>query len=656
MLRLGSRESFGRSVGVWKPVQTDLGLQFHRSKAYSDWTYWADVEVIAPKTDKARVVMIGESAAHGFMCEPHVTPASMISQMSADVVDLEVVDLTRNGLDYHRMLETIESSSVLEPDVLVVWAGNNWYAWGAERTPRSRLSVELTEQLTGDLRMGLPATQIAPRLADTMAAQVRRMLDTISSYRTLRGKPVVIVVPEWNVCDWRSVNGRVVIGPDRAVEERWHKLYGEAQLALEGEQDSKAEAIAADMICLKVAGGAAAYEILGECHRRSGRLSTAREWFEKARMALLPLPLFREPCCYAAVQSALSTQAPQYGFHVVDLASCFATILKSPLPDRRLFLDFCHLSYRGINLAAAAIQSVVTRALGGGNSLIAPETRVAETATMTFDCHLSAALFNASQAQAADLVRFHVSVALNVIKHDDIPISRFLDAYELAAPTVLSPAYADFQHPGLRFPVLNRLLLSFPDWASDKSFSSDFWAIVRTMTDGEERLRSDLRYVGSGPGPMELLRRSHRDSSEFLLEELWLRSSPIFRSFVPRAGFTFLSPDRQAYRCKLCYRTKYCTDPGDAVIVEVNGKEVVKLPASRKWVTKYVDIRTEFVKPFANRIELVWPSSGPPAEAALADRLATAAASGESWSSFTVWGEIAVAELTVRPVANECSD
>jgi hypothetical protein len=118
-------------VGIWRSVETPSGRQFLREpvpEAYS--RHWADVAQIARKTTRPRVVLVGASVARGALCEPHICPASALRALATrnfGANAIEVVDLARTALMLDQAFDLMDASLQLEPDGIVLFAGNNWH-------------------------------------------------------------------------------------------------------------------------------------------------------------------------------------------------------------------------------------------------------------------------------------------------------------------------------------------------------------------------------------------------------------------------------------------------------------------------------------------------------------------------------------------------
>ena len=70
------------------------------------------------------------------------------------------------------------------------------------------------------------------------------------------------------------------------------------------------------------------------------------------------------PQADSAARGVLAAAAHRHGFATVDLREVFCRAIGSPLPGRRLFLDYCHLTAEGMHLAMAAVAHTLLRQAG----------------------------------------------------------------------------------------------------------------------------------------------------------------------------------------------------------------------------------------------------------------------------------------------------
>ena len=117
-------------VGIWKRKSGDKEAPRVRLPDRRDeWFYWADKERIEPKRCKWRVALLGESVARGYLYDPHFNPASALeemlkSQLAAGKID--IVDLAKSNQTLQELKVIVGQCLALRPDIIVIFAGNNW--------------------------------------------------------------------------------------------------------------------------------------------------------------------------------------------------------------------------------------------------------------------------------------------------------------------------------------------------------------------------------------------------------------------------------------------------------------------------------------------------------------------------------------------------
>ncbi len=119
------------SLGVWRRESPGMQMPFIRDPRKDDeWFYWAKQERIEPKRARWRVVLLGESVARGYFYDPHFNPAGVLQTILESVLGpgkIDVVDLARSNLRIPELRACIGQSLALSPDLLVIFAGNNWH-------------------------------------------------------------------------------------------------------------------------------------------------------------------------------------------------------------------------------------------------------------------------------------------------------------------------------------------------------------------------------------------------------------------------------------------------------------------------------------------------------------------------------------------------
>src|SRR5882757_4690061 len=118
------------TIGIWK-LCTKNGDTFYErdSQNKSTWTSWAKTHRLFPTSPNKRIVLLGESVARGYFYDPRYNVATELRDILKQwdiLAHNEVIDLAKVGCGPEELLGLARSCLVLKPDMIVVFAGNNW--------------------------------------------------------------------------------------------------------------------------------------------------------------------------------------------------------------------------------------------------------------------------------------------------------------------------------------------------------------------------------------------------------------------------------------------------------------------------------------------------------------------------------------------------
>lgn len=586
-------------VGIWQEGPEG----YRRAEALRDeWRFWADVQLIPPKRERKRLLLLGESVARGFLYDPDFNPARALESCLPAALGqpIEIVDLAKTNLIGPQLTALIRTASALEPDVLVIFAGNNWLLADS----RDRLLEAAALREGGALGL---KTRREQRLA-TFVATLRQQLNELSARL-----PIVLIVPEINLADWR-LDGKADapwLPPGR--NRRWLECRKAALSALAFQHLDEAAALAREMVELDGGTAAAGWTLLADCARDTGDLTAARTCLEKARDAHLWDFTHQTPRAVSVIQSALRDCALPGRISVVDLPSCFATWQGGELPGRRLFLDYCHLSAEGIRVAMAATALKVADLLGTGRALPGIESLVSEipppSPYLEATAHFVAALHSSYGGQPASFVSY---LCHEAAKSPEVAqaMREYLEVRTRSAPTWACTAFERLSLNAT--PFLQRYILLNPKLfdpvllpaIADELEKNDLPSIAFL-----EELRKSERSLTECP--RDLLDPYHRAS----LEDLdWLEWPTHFRrAYSPTSRFPWISHSSREVVFKLNCRRTGTTDPGEFA-VRINGTGVIRLPLTHEWSTFRFSAPENLVRSGVNWLEINWPLDLPSGE------------------------------------------
>jgi hypothetical protein len=388
-----------RPISIWAPRRTGGELTFVRPEPSPFGDHYAATRVLPARKapGRRRVCVFGESVAAGYLYAPHLSAASALAAWLTELSELagpsayEVVDLARTNETLDGLAATVEASLQLDPDLLVLFAGNNWNLLETpEVSPYAPSADDRRTYAAALAQAGVAGpVGLARRNLDGRA---RSALDRIAEVTREARMPVVVVVPEVNLADWESRQPPVWLPGDGVA--RWFGALDAARAALSRKDAAAAEDAAWRMIALDESSGPVPFRLLARAWAARGREAEARD-AALAEVDAVHYPLLcflAAPQATTAARSLLAEAAVRHGWTAVDLRPVFAAHTGSLLPGRRLFLDYCHLTSEGMRVALAAVAVEAARLAprpggsgaragaawtdllrGGGGPAVAPE-------------------------------------------------------------------------------------------------------------------------------------------------------------------------------------------------------------------------------------------------------------------------------------------
>lgn len=613
--------SYGHNVGIWEPRVANGKVSFvRRMEAMEEWTYWADVGRIEPKGEKLRVLLIGESVARGYLYDPVFNPAmalQTILEAQFGEGKVEVIDLARTNLGF-QVLEVALSALQMEPDMAIMWAGNNWYI-------SEPLPSEIAEFDEAIAQHGIVASKEV--IDNQLARTAKRIVNQICLAYASKGVSLAWMIPEFNLRDWQDTQTSAPY-LSVALNKQWFDLHDEAQSALRDRDFARAASLAERMIEIDHGLCVAGYYILAECSRKANDLESERKYLTLARDATSwDLSKTAVPRAYSVMQDAVREEVSLHNVQVIDLPALFKEYLKGEIPDRRLFLDYCHVTTEGIQVSMAAAASCVLRALKGIErpwyTLV--DDRVAPSPETEAEASFLAAIINAHCAQPYELVHYFCARALNYSRH----VSQWmLDYLELqtqsSVPMRMSETEEKMWREGsplirnllrLNKKRLHRLLLKVIINALEDAGIQARERVERICVEEHSVTRKaadllDYYYCCAGTQSPEMTRLNSTD-------ERYRPDAEYYRAYWPESTFVFVGEAGCAVRLFLTCRLRKRTSEA-ALGIYLNGKPQLRMTIDCNWSTWDINLPGEAVLNGLNEIAISWPMPEFDADEALA--------------------------------------
>ena len=632
-------------IGIWERKQENGKTYFVRSKdLLQEWNYWANIGRIEPKGAKQRVVLIGESVARGYLYDPQYTPAMALEKIlhtQWGKNEVEVIDLARTNLGME-VRELALSALQLEPGAVIIFSGNNWRSC----FPPQISDVPYIDTLLREEGMAGPKRFAEEKLE----AEVRRIVNDVASVYADKGVPLVWIIPEFNLGDWRDplinaphlLNGR---------NEEWITLWEDAQRALKAEDFHRAADLAQRMTEIDEQTSVAGLYILAECSQKLGDLDAARRYLELARDSVTwDSSKSASPRTYSVAQKALREETAKYKNEVVDTPELFRQYLEGGIPDRRLFLDYCHLTTKGIQITMAAAAACVLRAVKGTDvawTTLVPQA-CAPSHEVEAEAAFLAAVHNAHWWQSADLVRHYCVEAVRFSPEIAKVMNYFIDLQTRRTPMLMCKSAQQVSELGS--PLIQHYLLRYNHQQLDEILLGGVVQALKQLNiEAQARLdqlRKEEHSVASRD--TDLLDFYYCSAGGQMQEVVWVmprrdrfvhRESHFYKAYWLKSKFVFVGEAECPVKLQITARVPNPTASNDPVSIEVNGNVVARIPAGRAWESWEVMLPHSTVNNGINEVVLCWPMPEFPGKAGYLGVI-NDLAEGNIPEFFCVFGEI----------------
>ena len=600
-------------VGIWERKIEEGGKSafVRRLDTIDEWNFWANIGRIEPKGNKLRVLFMGESVARGYLYDPAFTPAmalQMILDRQFGEGEIEVIDLARTSIRY-QIREIAISARELEPDIAIIFAGNNW----GTTAPTFPDVVRIDQGLASDGIAGLK--RVSEDYIERTGTCVVR--DIASAYKE-KGIPLLWIIPEFNLGDWRepSTNAPYLPGD---LNAEWLSLYEQAQAAFSNGELETAERLARRMIEIDRGTVVTGFYILADCRKLAGDLDGARTYLEQARdakswdwsTANIPKP-------HTITQQLLRRESESCGYEVVDLPALLKQYLNGEIPDRRLFVDYCHHTTEGIQIAMGAAASFVLRSLKGVEApwyaLISDQ--IAPSNETEAEASFLAAIHNAHLWQSYEVVRHFCRRAVALSPHIvDLMLSYIDLQTHNAAPMHMSQPEENILRVGS--PLIHHYLFSNNDVRLDRVLLGAIAeALEEAGVPAQDRLDRARREEHSVKDQEIDLLGYYFYSASQQPQELdgiaWPANRFIYdvryyRAYWSYSRFLFVGEAGRPVDLALTCRLPKPAPREDKITIDLNGEPQVEIPVSTDWTSWNISLPGEAVRDGLNEILVHWP-------------------------------------------------
>ncbi|MEL7003262.1 MAG: hypothetical protein AAFN93_11090, partial [Bacteroidota bacterium] len=565
----------------------------------SEWVYWADLPLIPNKSARKRIVFLGESVARGMFYDPFYNPAKALQKMVGEE-SFEVLDLAKTNMDLGELTTITEQSLQLLPDSLVIFAGNNWY-----NDVKRSFTKEDYEQMSSALENDdIPSFDrfIHGRYSNL----VKDYIALLGEIKKKVGIPIIFIIPEFNLIDWKSSqNERIPRYLPSQQMSRWIALVETVTLTSDA---SKLEIIANELI--EIDGTHPyGYELLAQA-KMGVDPEYAKSLLEKARDTNIYSRCFSKPRVHSIIQNIFFEQAANHGVEIVDSRSLFLSASDGSLPDRKYFLDYCHLTEEGIKVTMAEAGEKLLKALNKSfepGQLYNAENNLTDEARA--NAFINASIHNAHYGQSHDILQYLCTQALSYSEKSEEFMANYVDLATRKTSTTICKSHIHLVENEYTLQYGSTGIMQRNDQKTLDVGLVDamIYALKQKNIDLAEDI-NQLRIEEHSPGskPVDLLKSFYSSQSY----DMYPGQKPAYyQSRNYKSSFTLVTKGDRDLRAGITLRTPFVTDTSEPITISINSEEIVSLKPSMSWTSVEFDINDELLKDGINEVIVRWPES-----------------------------------------------
>ena len=583
-------------IGIYVPVQRGGVTYYVRDKAFiEEFPHWADVEEIAPKKkDVKRIVLIGESVARGYFFDPTYSCSRLLEGFLNEPgnTTFEIVDLAHAGMTFDELESVYIGSFKLEPDAILIFAGNNWL-------PQDLLTENDLEEIVSVVKSGNDFPTMKASIERSLKEKVEGFLQIVDERSAEKRVPVVMIIPEFNLKDWRAANcfDRAILwpGPDMDI----------VQDAIERGEDSLQNG---DLEAIKHWGEKlvalspthpTGYELLANYYERRSDFLTARKFLQLAK----DTGMFRigtMPRTFTVVRDTLLMKFRDQPSKVIDLPKELEAHAINGIPDRELFMDYCHMTLHGLVIAMKVTAARMFDIFGiefhpSDASLTLDSTTIAKA-------YFCAALHNAHCGPQTHVLEHHCARA---VEHDPAALDWMawhIDLVTSKLPWHINSSYLKL----LKAQIIRNFELLQIYRILDLDLVDAMSKVIERYRPGTAKIYRERQQRAHGlksNNRTNLLDSYYHSNSykQFATPALY------FQSFSPRSKFSFFFEGERDILIDLTLRVSFACS-NSKIIVLVNNKSVIECEPTMSWTTRSFEVLRSKLVNGLNELEIRWPN------------------------------------------------
>lgn len=348
-----------RAIGPWIPRKNG---EFVRESKWDKYLWLEERDVLSPKKNEGtyRICLVGESVAAGMFFSPNISPAKILSSIvnqskPANAKQAEVIDLTRNAMRVELLVDIVDAASQLNPDIIVVFAGNNFCRNHTIGRPDQQNVSNKQLQIANEQG----AIGLVNYFTEELAQATKRIIDTLGKNARRHSTKIIWLIPTTHE-RWQRLAPVHWLGGQKT--KKWHNLLTSALHNLELSNYKKVLELARTMEQLDKRTCPTTQRLIATALNHLGQREESKKHcqYEVDIDCALERNSFLSPGIQTVVKTIISEGGKRHGFKCIDLQKVFSEHINPRNTTSDLFVDYCHLSLEGMEVAMSAVAAEIS--------------------------------------------------------------------------------------------------------------------------------------------------------------------------------------------------------------------------------------------------------------------------------------------------------
>jgi hypothetical protein len=462
----------------------------------------------------------------------------------------------------------------------------------------------LSQQIAAD-RPGALKSLIEKRLYDS----TRSLLGEMQSFARENNTRLFFIIPEFNLAHWRQAHNTAgVCTLEQDQLDSYRQCCLNEIMARKKNDHHELSELAAQMIALDPF-NPHGYRVKADALNEMGLHAEAKEFYRRELDCSIIFKFILKPRITTAIQEAIEKSCIELGIGIIDSRQIFSAE-GNGIPAREVFMDYCHLSVRGIQLTMAHTCATLLHDLWNiqTDKAVLKQKALNITAPSVTQgwAHLMAAIHHAHHGQPYDMIQYHCRHAIGLYPGIAECIRLYTEMAVQKLPNFLCKQYVELLKRAQKSRNKSELLHAPGKKLADFDLVDAMLSVLGPEEEAQRKKINTLRNQQHGVNNfshINLLQSYYSASGHrFSLVDL-LQPVQYFREVEKSSRFRLVAQPGTVIRLKLICRVPLAGE----INIAVNERALPPTVVGTTWTTIDIELPAQLIDREINFIDIHWP-------------------------------------------------